>query len=106
MLRQASSVNDFENFINENSQCLVEFFQPWCPYCKAFYPTLEEYAGQPGSIAAMQVSGEEFPQIFEAYGIESYPTLMVFKDGNPVFKEEGGLEMDQLKEFISEGLAQ
>lgn len=106
MLKQTQSVNDFETTIKTESPVLVEFFQPWCPYCKAFFPTLKAYSEEAGSLPVIQVSGEEFPQIFEAYGIQSYPTLMVFKDGQPVFKEEGGLEMPALKEFIAEGLAQ
>ncbi len=106
MLHEVTSVNDFETLIQENPSCLVEFFQPWCPYCKAFFPTLQAYSEEEGSLPVIQVSGEAFPQIFEAYGIQSYPTLMVFKNGTPVFKEEGGLEMGELKEFIAEGLNQ
>lgn len=106
MLHEVTSVNDFETLTKEYPQCLVEFFQPWCPYCKAFFPTLKAYSEEAGTLPVIQVSGESFPQIFEAYGIQSYPTLMVFKNGQPVFKEEGGLEMPALKEFVAEGLAQ
>lgn len=103
MLKQAQSVSDFEQTIQTQSPLLVEFFQPWCPYCKAFFPTLEAYASRPDSIEVMQVNGEELPQVFEAYGIESYPTVMVFVQGQPVLKEEGGMEMARLEQFIAKG---
>lgn len=106
MLHPVTSVQDFENSVNEYEACVVEFFQPWCPYCKAFFPTLQAYAEEAGSLPVIQVSGEEFPQIFEAYGIQSYPTVMIFKNGQPVLKEEGGMEMNELKEFVQEGLNQ
>lgn len=104
MLKQAQSVTDFENTINTESPVLVEFFMPWCPYCKAFFPNLEAYAAESGSIPVMQVNGEALPQVFEAYGIESYPTVMVFVDGQPVLKEEGGMEVPELKEFIDQAI--
>lgn len=106
MLHPVASIEDFESSVGEYEACVVEFFQPWCPYCKAFFPTLQAYSEQAGSLPVIQVNGEDFPQIFEAYNIQSYPTVMVFKNGQPVLKEEGGMEMDELKAFIQEGLAQ
>lgn len=105
MLHPVTSVEDFQKSVADNKEWLVEFFQPWCPYCKAFFPTLKAYSEEAGTLPVIQVSGEEFPQIFEAFGIESYPTLMVFKNGQPVLREEGGLEMDELKQFVAQGLA-
>lgn len=104
-MKQAQSVSDFEQTIQSGSPVLVEFYQPWCPCCKAFFPTLEAYAQNPGSVEVMQVNGEEFPQIFEAAGIEGCPTVMVFVNGQPVSKEEGSMTIAELEQFLSEAVS-
>ena len=96
MLTQIESTEQFESAVNGYSPLLVEFFQPWCKYCQAFFPTLEEFAAQ-GTIPVIQVSGEEFPQIFDAYGVDSYPTLIVFRGGQPFAKHAGSMPMEELK---------
>lgn len=103
MMNEIKSVEQFEEAVNGYSPLLVEFFQPWCQYCKAFRPTLEEFA-QEGTIPVIQVSGEEFPQIFDAYGIDSYPTLIVFRGGQPFEKHAGLMDLNDLQQFVNEAL--
>ena len=100
MLKKITSVQEFEQAINQ-PVVLMEFFQPWCHFCQAFQPTLEQF-GEMGIVPSYQTSGEEFPQIFEAYNIESYPTLIMFRSGKPVLKEEGGMTIDQLQNFVAQ----
>ncbi len=52
----------------------------------------------------IQVSGEEFPQIFDAYGVDSYPTLIVFRGGQPFAKHAGSMPMEELKNWVEEAL--
>lgn len=103
MLTQIESTEQFESAVNGYSPLLVEFFQPWCKYCQAFFPTLEEFAAQ-GTIPVIQVSGGEFPQIFDAYGVDSYPTLIVFRGGQPFAKHAGSMPMEELKNWVEEAL--
>lgn len=101
MLHEITSVENFEEAI-QGSKVLMEFFQPWCHFCQGFQPTIEEYANLSSSIPTYQVSGEKFPQIFDAFGVDSFPTLMVFEYGKPVLKESGGMELGQLQEFVAQ----
>lgn len=55
MLTQIESTEQFESALNGYSPLLVEFFQPWCKYCQAFFPTLKEFAAQE-TIPVIQVS--------------------------------------------------
>ena len=103
MLTQIESTEQFESAVNGYSPLLVEFFQPWCKYCQAFFPPLEEFAAQ-GTIPVIQVSGAEFPQIFDAYGVDSYPTLIVFRGGQPFAKHAGSMPMEELKNWVEEAL--
>lgn len=52
----------------------------------------------------IQVSGEEFPQIFDAYDVDSYPTLIVFRGGQPFAKHAGSMPMEELQNWVEEAL--
>lgn len=103
MLTQIESTEQFESTLNGYSPLLVEFFQPWCKYCQAFFPTLKEFAAQE-TIPVIQVSGEEFPQIFDAYGVDTFPTLIVFRGGQPFAKHVGSMPMLELQNWVNEAL--
>ncbi len=64
---------------------LVEFTAEWCPPCRQLAPVLAEVAAeQEGRLAVVALDVDANPETRNAYGVLSMPTLMVFKDGEPV----------------------
>jgi len=69
----------------------VGFLADWCPFCRSFAPKLEALADHGAfQLLRADVSDEESP-LWDRFGIEVVPTVIVFRDGVPVFRRDGRL---------------
>ena len=80
---------------------LVDFYADWCPACQAMVPTLEELAGEMPDAKIVRVNVDDSPQLAARYGIDSIPSLLVFKDGQIIAAHVGLASRDQLRELVS-----
>jgi thioredoxin 1 len=86
-------VND-ANFSNEvlsaRQPVLVDFWAEWCPPCKAMDPILDELSVEMADkVKIVKLDVETNPGIVTRYNVRAMPTLMVFKDGEPVDMKVG-----------------
>jgi thioredoxin 1 len=85
---------------------LVDFWASWCPPCRRLAPTLDALAGEyEGRLTVAKVDVDESPELAQRFGIQSIPTLILFRDGRPVDKRLGALPKDELQGFVDAGLA-
>lgn len=88
---------DTEHFDTEVLQCkepvLVDFWATWCGPCQMLAPVLEEIARE---YRVVKVDVDENPELAAAFGIESIPTVMAFRDGQLVGKSIGLVDKDRL----------
>ena len=79
---------NFETDVLESSKeapVFVDFWAPWCGPCRIVSPIVEELADEyAGKMAFAKVNVDDAPKIALRYQIMSIPTLMIFKDGQPV----------------------
>ena len=72
----------FEKMINSENPVLVDFWAPWCGYCRRIEPVYERIAEQyKDNLTVAKVNIDEEPWLAEAEQIEVIPTLVMYKNG-------------------------
>ncbi|KAF8914643.1 protein disulfide isomerase [Mucidula mucida] len=79
------TASDFDTIVKPEPLILVEFFAPWCGHCKALAPHYEEAATalKEKNIKIAKVDCVDQADLCQANGISGYPTLRVYKNGEP-----------------------
>lgn len=75
----------FEQFMQEAKPVLVDYWAPWCVYCRRIAPAYEKIAEEYGDqLVIGKVNIDEEPQLAEAEKIEVIPTLVLYRGGKAV----------------------
>ncbi|KYC41541.1 thioredoxin [Scytonema hofmannii PCC 7110] len=95
--------NSFEEMLSGSDvPVLVDFYADWCGPCHMMSPILEQVNAQlQGRIRVVKIDTEKYPQLATQYRIEALPTLMVFKQGQPVDRIEGVVQAPQLIQHLN-----
>lgn len=92
---------DFKAEVEGSGTVLVDFWAPWCGPCKMIAPVLEELDKEIGdSVKIAKVNADDNPESISRFGVMSIPTLILFKDGQPVDKVVGFQSKDALKNLV------
>jgi thioredoxin 1 len=83
------SDTNFDSHI-QNGTTLVDFWAPWCGPCRIQGPILDRVALQTqGTATVAKLNVDDAPGVATTYGIQSIPTLIVFRNGEPVHRFVG-----------------
>ena len=96
----------FQKMMGEEKVVLVDFWAPWCNYCRRIGPAYEKIADQYGAeLAVVKVNIDEEPQLAEKERIEIIPTLVLYRGGAPIGSIVAPESKAMIETFIQETLA-
>lgn len=102
MATQNLTMNELENVLENNDIVLIDFWAEWCAPCRMFAPTFEKLSDKYPDMAFMKVNTEEDQELAAAFGIQSIPTLAIFREKILLFKQPGALPEPTLEDLISQ----
>ena len=70
--------------INSDKAVIVDFWAEWCGPCRAVAPVLDRIAEErAGEVIVVKVNIDEEPGLAQRFGVQSIPTMILFRDGEP-----------------------
>ncbi len=90
--------NSFEELLSGSEMpVLVDFYADWCGPCQMMAPILEQVNLQlKQQLRVVKINTEKYPQLASKHNIQALPTLVLFKQGQPVERIEGVMPAPQL----------
>ena len=95
-------MDDLDKTLQDNDIVLIDFWAEWCGPCRMFGPTYEKISEKYPDIAFTKVDTEKEQALASAFGIQSIPTLAIFRDNILLYKQPGALPESALEDVIKQ----
>jgi thioredoxin 1 len=90
-----------DDVISAEKPVLVDFWAEWCGPCKMIGPALEEIADELGEkVTIAKINIDDNPDAPGRYGVRGIPTMILFKNGQPIATKVGAAPKSQLKGWL------
>lgn len=105
----AEVIVDSSNFVNEVLESpipvLVDFWATWCGPCKMIAPHVAKIAQTfEGKVKVCKIDVDQAGDIAQSFNVSSIPTLIMFRDGEPVASRIGGAPYQVIESFVNSNL--
>ena len=99
--------SDFKTQVLESKEpVVVDFWAPWCAPCRIVSPTIDELGKEyEGKVKVGKMNVDENPKVAGQYGIMSIPSIVFFKNGQPIKTMIGAQSKENYKQEIEQVLA-
>ena len=95
----------FSEIIRGDKPVLVDFYADWCGPCKMMAPVIEKFSQEMGDkVRILKVDVDRNPLAASAYQIQGVPTMMLFKNGNVLWRQAGVIPGHTLKQTVQQFL--
>jgi thioredoxin 1 len=87
---EVTEANFDAEVLKSDKVVLVDFWAPWCGPCRRIAPVIDELANEyAGSVKVVKLNVDDAQSLSQSYGVQSIPTLMIFKGGEVVDRQVG-----------------
>lgn len=92
----------FQDLVTQSDlPVLIDFYAPWCGPCQMMATILEQVNAELKShLQIVKINTDTYPQLATQYGIHALPTLVLFKQGQPVDRIEGVMPAPELIQHL------
>ena len=91
---------NYDSVIDTDKVVLIDFFAQWCGPCKMMSPIIEKIADEHPEYVVGKVDVDDDPELAQAFGVMSIPTLVVMKNGQLAKQNIGAIPEDQVIALI------
>ena len=101
MVEKTTDATFDKDVLSASGPVVVDFWAEWCGPCRMIAPALEEISKSlDGKVKIVKLNVDENPKTAAKYGIQSIPTLMIFKNGQMASRQIGALPKQKLEDWI------
>src|SRR5919201_2850630 len=100
MATVALTTEEFKPTVEKGGILFIDWWADWCGPCRAFAPVYEKVSEANPDVTFAKIDTDQEQQLATAFGIRSIPTLMIFRDGVPLFAHPGALSQSDLEELL------
>lgn len=104
-IKEVTDISFADDVLQATRPVLVDFSAGWCGPCQALAPILEDVAAAEAErLSVVKLDVDANPETATRYGVRGLPTLLLFKDGEPIANHVGMLPKARLKDWINNSL--
>ena len=103
MVKSFIMKESLHTILNDDKPVLVDFFAEWCGPCKVQAPVLKEVKTDVGDLVRIiKIDVDKSPAIAQQYQVSGVPTLILFRKGQPIWRQSGVASKKQLVDVIKQ----
>ena len=98
-------MSKFREIIQSEIPTLVDFYATWCGPCQQMYPILDKLKDKMGSaVRVVKIDVDKNQEVAAKFKIRSVPTILLFKKGEILWRQAGGMDAKGLEQKIKNAL--
>jgi len=95
-------MGNFQDIVKGETPTLVDFFATWCGPCKAMQPTLDQLKTDMNEkVRILKIDVDKNQAVAEKFKVRGVPTFVLFKNGEIIWRQSGGMSLQTLKDKIT-----